>query len=293
MVRVHRFQRWIRRILSLALFITGAAWLFNRRSQRRVRILLYHKVNDRHEDALSIAVSDFEAQMVFLSRYYRLTSLDDMMAAFLAGKRLPSRSVVVTFDDGYEDNYTQALPILVKYGIPATVFLVHDYVNTDRTYPWDGETMDHALTWDQIAHMQTRGVTFGCHTLSHPLLSQIPHEQVGHEIRESKQRLERFVGPMRFFAYPRGERRDFSEEIKAIVKKEGFLAACSTIPGTNDLDSDWFELRRTAVEPVDASHVGFRLLMMGVTDVVLGLFRHGWAKEWFSKPEWPSYSDPA
>jgi peptidoglycan/xylan/chitin deacetylase (PgdA/CDA1 family) len=227
-------------------------------------------------------VEDFDRQMAYLVQHCRLVSLDDMMAAFRSGRQLPLRSVVVTFDDGYADNYTHAFPILRKYGVPAAIFVVHDYIATTRRYPWDDGTEDHALSWDQIFEMQAEGITFGCHTLSHPLLNDIRPEDAFREIHESKVRLEQRLGLIRYFAYPRGERRDFSAAIKSIVAKEGFVAACSTIPGTNRSDGDWYELRRTVVEPIDASPFQFRLLMMGVTDVILGLFRHGWASSWLT-----------
>lgn len=280
MVKIGLFQRWIRRALSLAIFMSGTAWLLERRAIKCVRILLYHKIRDRPDDALCIGVEDFDRQMAYLARHYRLVSLDDMMAAFLSGRQLPPRSVVVTFDDGYADNCTHALPILKKYGVPATIFVVHDYIGTTRTYPWDDGTEDHALSWNQISDMQAQGISFGCHTLSHPLLNDIPLEEAYREIHESKARLERRLGPIRHFAYPRGESRDFSVAVKALVAKEGFVAACSTIPGTNTPDSDRYALRRTVVEPVDASPFQFRLLMMGGTDLILGLFRHGWTSFW-------------
>ncbi len=277
MVRIGRVQRWVRKTLGLGVFISGIAWLLERRANQGVRILLYHKIADRPEDALCIGVEDFDRQMAYLAQHWRLVSLDEMMVAFRSGRQLPPRSVVVTFDDGYADNYTHAFPILRKYRVPATIFVVHDYIDTTRHYPWDDESEDHALTWAQIFDMQCHGISFGCHTLSHPLLNDIQIEEAFQEIHESKARLERRIGAMRYFAYPRGERRDFSAPIKSIVAKEGFLAACSTIPGTNMPNSDWYELRRTVVEPVDASPFQFRLLMMGVTDLILGLFRHGWA----------------
>lgn len=102
----------------------------------RALILMYHRVHaDPH--VLSVSPERFEAQIRFLKEFCHPLSLSELVEALRHGRRLPPRSVVVTFDDGYRDNYTHAFPVLQAYGIPATFFVTSGMIQADQYFWWD------------------------------------------------------------------------------------------------------------------------------------------------------------
>lgn len=108
---------------------------------------------------------------------------------------------------------------------------------------------DFMITWNQAREMIESRVSFGAHTLTHPILTKVSIEKAGFEIAESKRRLESCLNrPVLSFAYPNGEKDDINEEIKNKVKENGFLCACTTIFGNNYVNADLFELKRIYVK---------------------------------------------
>jgi peptidoglycan/xylan/chitin deacetylase (PgdA/CDA1 family) len=109
----------------------------NIRSQ--VAILLYHHIGDKKDDYLlnRTKTSDFEKQMKYLRNTYEIISFDTLIQAITQKKPLPKRAAIVTFDDGYKDNYIEAYPILKKYQIPATIFLTTGHIETDNIFWWN------------------------------------------------------------------------------------------------------------------------------------------------------------
>ncbi|MBI2161092.1 MAG: polysaccharide deacetylase family protein [Candidatus Rokubacteria bacterium] len=106
-------------------------------------ILYYHRVVEEWEPTLELAVSveAFEAQVAYLTDRWRVVSLDEVEAHWRKGAPLPPRSVAITFDDGYQDNYGCAFPILKRYGVPAAIFLTTAHVGTGKTFWWDRATL--------------------------------------------------------------------------------------------------------------------------------------------------------
>ena len=155
-------------------------------------ILAYHSVSDERDDALTSRADSFEAHLVWLrARGYRSVTLRDLTAGSLTpGERV----VIVTFDDGYADNYTVALPLLERHGFVATIFLVTDYVGTSHIHEWDvqkitarhGDAPFRLLDWAQVREMASRGIDFGSHTCTHPLLTRVSPRQRRDEIVRSR-----------------------------------------------------------------------------------------------------------
>jgi peptidoglycan/xylan/chitin deacetylase (PgdA/CDA1 family) len=101
------------------------------------------------------------------------------------------------------------------------------------------------LTWEQVRHMHKCGISFGAHTVTHPILSRIPLAEARHEITESKRTIEKELGSaVELFAFPAGTLADFNDDLKAILKDAGFLGAVTTVFGTNTAATDLYELRR-------------------------------------------------
>lgn len=168
--------------------------------QKNIPILMYHRVSpDSIRSGLGIRVPphDFEEQMKYLNeKGFHTISLDMLIDHWDKGTTLPPYSVIITFDDGYQDNYTYALPILKKYGFIATIFIVYNQVG--RYNDWDAQKniarSQKLLSWAQIRAMQKYGISFQSHTLNHFALSTLTSVQAKNEIAVSKRRLQAALG---------------------------------------------------------------------------------------------------
>jgi len=217
----------------------------------RIRILYYHSISDAPIRS-SVSPQAFEEQMAYLvSHGYRVLSLSEAIDRRIGRGTFPESGVVVTLDDGFQDNYEHALPILMRYKVPATVFLTVGYIGTDRL-PTLTRTdfVPRPLDWREVKEMQARGIEFGSHTITHPMLTQVSGDVARREIGDSRRMLEDRLGaPVPFFCYPRG---DVNAAVQRIVRDEGYAAACSIEPGLNDGRTDLFRLRRTYVSRRDS-----------------------------------------
>ncbi len=177
-------------------------------------------------------------------------------------KSLPEKAVLITIDDGFMDNYKNALPILREEKIPAIIFLTtstlegHNDWMANEDYP-----RQKMLTWRQVKEMQAAGVCFGGHTMTHPRLSELERERALEEIGDCKAILEEKLGiPINWFAYPYG---NLKEETPGLVKEAGYSHACSTRSGFNQLDADPFLLRRLEVYGTDPAWKVLQKLRFG------------------------------
>ncbi|WP_378950380.1 polysaccharide deacetylase family protein [Pelosinus sp. sgz500959] len=196
-----------------------------------VPILAYHQVSDA-DDIYSVTADQFEEQMNYLaSKGYTAISLEELFNAYEGKGTLPSHPIVITFDDGYEDNFLTALPIMEKYHMRSTVFVVSGLVGTTEY-----------LSWQQISEMQERHTEIGSHTVSHIGLSSLSPEQQRREIVESKVALEEHIRrPIQFLAYPYGE---FSPITEQLLNEARYRGACSGIAGLNREGADVYALKR-------------------------------------------------
>ena len=208
-------------------------------SQYMLPIVMYHSVQSSvpHGSLLIVSTKSFQRQMKFLKENkYNVLPLEQAVALIAQRKKIPPRAVALTFDDGDLDNYTYVFPVLKKYGLPATIFLVvNDIGKPDK------------LNWDQIREMQDSGlITFGSHSMSHPFLDRITSDpELIKEISGSKQILEASLArPVPMFAYPSGR---MSKQARQKVIDAGYKAAVATNPGKTFADDDVFAIKRLRI----------------------------------------------
>jgi len=225
--------------LLLAAVVTGAVYFY--KSAYCVPILMYHSVArepDRN-NRLAVSTESFERQMRFLrAMRYNVIPLTELAGMLSRKEKVPARTVAVTFDDGYRDNYSQAFPILKKYRIPVTLFVITQEI---------GRPQQDRLSWEEIKEMQASGlVAIGSHCLGPEPLTKIASlDRVRSEIFDSKRLLEERLGtPVKAFSYPEGR---FDETIKQLVVLAGYSVAVATNPGRRFKNDDVFSLKRLRV----------------------------------------------
>ncbi len=206
-------------------------------------ILLYHSIDDSGS-LPAVSPQCFHSQMKYLKdQEYETITLSEYCQMIRSHKSLPSRSVVITFDDGFENNYSVAYPVLKDMGFRATIFLATDYMG--KTCYWE-RTNDiprlPMMSWDQIGEMSWGGIEFGSHGASHSSLTGIPLEEAKTELVISKTAIEKNLGKKNLcLCYPYG---DYNQDIVKFVQNEGFLCACSVRFGYNNGIEDLYFLKR-------------------------------------------------
>jgi len=193
-------------------------------------ILAYHTIGDHREilpAGINIPIKVFRSHMDYLyQRRCSVVPLDWIVDSIKRGRKINRKTLAITFDDGYEDHFLHAYPILEEYGFPATIFLTVKCINGY----WESERAEggriKALSRDQILEMRNGGlIKFGSHGYSHVNFMDIAEEERFFEIRESKLHLEGLLGEdVSFISYPFGI---CNEEIKSIVKDAGYKAGFS------------------------------------------------------------------
>jgi len=226
--------------------------LFRNNSFNHANILLFHRIRDNDDSPLSTPSRVFESMICEISQGYNPVSLEVLVRKIRKREELEPRSVVVTFDDGYRDNFLIAAPILQKYGVPATFFISSEYIDSERVFSWDENSkLDHPLmTWNEVRGLVKMGFDIGCHTANHYDLGQVNAEVATEEIFSSKKRIENEIGKnVTLFSFPFGRRACMRTEYKEIVKEAGFDCCCSAYGGKVNNSSDLYGLHRLSAYP--------------------------------------------
>ena len=223
-----------------AIFLTTFyyLWLYPRYT---VPILMYHRFGGG-KSTLFVRPENFERQMSYLkNKGYNVVSLDKLVSGIKQGRNFKHNTVVITIDDGYEDNYIQAYPILKKHGFPATIFIITNFIGDKKNF----------MTWDEVRTMFKNNISFGGHTKNEIYIPAIKEKEVLWDETEGCKRLiETKLGKtVDYFCYPTG---GFTEGAKEMIKKAGYKGACTTNRGFIELNKDVYELKRVKVTNSDA-----------------------------------------
>jgi peptidoglycan/xylan/chitin deacetylase (PgdA/CDA1 family) len=219
-----------------------------------VRALTYHRLGVEGRDAFIVAPASFEAQMRSLAQRKLAISLDQLLA-FVAGRAsIPRGACVVTIDDGLLSTYTEALPVLRRWGVPAVAFVSAGLVGCAQRYP------ERYMTWDHVRELAASGlVAIGSHAYTHRSLGRLDRDELAYEAKASRERIESEIGrPVRAFAYPYGMRPDFDRATDRVIADAGYTIAFNSMHGAISAGMDPISLPRVKIEG------GESLLMFGL-----------------------------
>jgi peptidoglycan/xylan/chitin deacetylase (PgdA/CDA1 family) len=217
---------------------------------QRISIVCYHRVDDALKDNVTVPVETFDRQIAFVKRHYQIATLSDLIAGRI--ERGSRRAIViVTFDDGYRDNYENAFPVLQRHGVPAIFFVSTGMIDTDRGFRHDLKKLRRALpsmSWDQLREMREAGHEVGAHTVNHANLAQIDEPEALRELTQSRDTVRRELGIKDVpFAYCYGGRKDITPARRELVRALGYTSCLACYGGTNDGPIDLFDVKRFGV----------------------------------------------
>jgi len=232
---------------------------------KKVAILMYHSVG-YNDVFFTVKPEEFKKQMDYLAaHHYHVVSLTSLAECLLRKEEISPKTVVLTFDDGYEDNYFNVFPLLKEYNFPATIFLATGFVGKEKYS--SSKIPLQILNWRQIGEMHDSGlIDFEPHTVSHIKLHTISPEEARKEISESQNIIEQNLNKKcRFFAYPSGK---YNQEIKDVLRRNDFMAAAAEREGLVSQNEDLFALKRNSID----SSVGF-IRFRGKLGLPVDIFR--------------------
>ncbi len=232
-------------------------------SPYRVPVLMYHEIADATATSSSLAVAPdvFADQLAYLHDAGFNTLTAGELAAFLADGvgALPERPVVLTFDDGYGDFYTDALPVLKQHGFTGTLFQTTGWVGKE------GEAK-RMLNWRELAESHDTGIEIGAHTVRHPQLDQLPEKELRDELYISKSVLEDKLGfAVPGLAYPFGYS---NRKVREVARELGYTYAYSVDNTLTTDAAEKFTLPRLTVQRTTAMDQ-FRRMVNGKDTLAL------------------------
>lgn len=200
-----------------------------------VPVLNYHRIDSGIRHSLVVPPEEFKKQMQYLhNEGYHSITLDELYDYVTKGTELPDKPVLITFDDGYIDNYQHAMPILKEYNMKATLFMISGSVGENRF-----------VGLEQLKEMQANGIDIQSHTVNHKDLRHMSLQQARDELVSSKAVLEDSMKhPVRYIAYPGGFT---NKDIDTIAEESGYRMAFNVKAGNVQPGQDLFNLPRQAV----------------------------------------------
>jgi len=223
-----------------------------------IPILMYHYLStppanaDIYRRDLSVPPELFAAHLDRLqTEGYTTISLYDLVAHLQQGTPLPSKPVILTFDDGYRDNYENAFPLLRERQMTATFFVVMEFINQERP---------EYLTWAMVHEMYAGGMSIEVHGVDHTTLRKRSRADLEFQALRSYETLQNLLGVRpRFLSYPAGE---YDADTIAVFQAAGYWAAVTTVQGATHTSNQLFELRRIRIRNTTTADELLRLLLL-------------------------------
>jgi len=227
----------------------------------RVIILYYHSIDERKGEKFYLKTPPdiFREQMELLRDNYNVISLRELIKCIRRRKKM-NKSVVITFDDGFKDNYTVAYPILYRHDLPATFFITTGFIGK-KGY----------MDWRDLKELKESGFEIGSHTVTHPRLSKLPRSKIDEELKISKEVLKtKLDEEIDLFAAPYGDSKSVNDDVIELSKR--YYECCCLTQGFFGIDPnnvDAYRLKRCPAMP-DFSE--FKLTVEGYAGLWLWLY---------------------
>ena len=239
--------------LPVLLSAAVAGWILTAEPSAGFPILEYHMVkDDAKPDEVRYAVppEEFAAQLDYLTQEgYTTITPQDYARARKGKQTLPEKPVILSFDDGYEDNHRVVLPMLEEHGMKAVFYVVTNDIG-----------LPGYMTWDNLFDMERHGMEIGSHTANHIPLTTLPPEKQREELRLSKLMLEwKGLKTIYSFSYPTGA---YDAGVVAMLAEEDYLTAVTGEAGLNNVETNPYLLHRVNIPPPHFGLTEFRLRLM-------------------------------
>jgi peptidoglycan/xylan/chitin deacetylase (PgdA/CDA1 family) len=226
---------------------------------------MYHSISSSHNpkfQQFAVLPGSFSEQMAYLQTHgYTSLTVTQLACARAEGSTLPEKSVVLTFDDGFADFFTAALPVLQRYRFGATLYVATAYIGKTSSWLSHEKEADRAmLTWEQLKEIAASGIECGGHTHSHPQLDILSTPRAREEIQQCKSILEDHLQQtIDSFAYPYGYQ---TSSLRQLVQNTGYSSACAVQHRASTEDDDPFALGRLMIS-ANSSLKEFASLLSG------------------------------
>lgn len=205
-----------------------------KKNDEGIPVLMYHCINDESFNTMVVSKNKFNDQMKYLKdNNYKTLTMDELYNFIEKNISVPKKSVVITFDDGYVDNYLEAYPILKQYGLRATIFVITDYIDKEKAY----------LTSSQLKEMEKNKVMdIQSHTAYHDKLNKLNYDKQLKTLKLSKKTLEDILNKeVKYIAYPYGM---YNEDTLKAVKDSEYMMAFSAYGKWANKDNGTYTLDR-------------------------------------------------
>jgi peptidoglycan/xylan/chitin deacetylase (PgdA/CDA1 family) len=290
--------RYSKRYLAKKIFygfqgaISALIWPFFRFQDRyfppnQARILMYHNVVhfplEKEIPYDNVPPELFHAHMRILKHgAFHVISLRELVSLMSLNQAIPPRTIAITFDDGYKNNYTNALPVLLEAGLRATFFIIAGSVGKHKSFDhilWDRMSKQHfrkhpdsrlPISWSEIKELLHCGMEIGSHGLTHRSIGNLDKDEAQREIIRSKEILEEAIASsVTSFAYPFGSKsyNDLNRTTASLLMEAGYKDGCTTEIGAVNRGDSVYELKRIPVRETDHA-ISFKRKLIGCFDWV-------------------------
>ncbi|WP_315119172.1 polysaccharide deacetylase family protein [uncultured Clostridium sp.] len=209
-----------------------------------VCVLMYHSIGYEKNNGLRMPEQQFREQMKYIKdNGYTTLTMDELYSFFTENKPIPKKSLVITFDDGYLDNYKYAYPILKEFDLKATIFVIASNIDKDN----------RSMNSQQLKELQANGIDIQSHTLNHEELNKLSYEKQLQTLKESKEIIEKALDKkVNYIAYPYGR---YNEDTIRAVKDAGYTMGFATGGRVSRKNNGIYTLRRIGVVAGDEMSV--------------------------------------
>jgi peptidoglycan/xylan/chitin deacetylase (PgdA/CDA1 family) len=268
------FRRYARLDRIFSILLSGPlARRIHFNQNNKIPVLMYHSISNEEEKGvypyygINTKPHIFAEQMKYLSDSdCVVTGLDTALERIHSQNGCPDKFVVLTFDDGYLDFFTDAQDILRRFGFTATVYLPSSFIQDKMSVKFKGKD---CLTWDKVRELSGAGHRFGSHSVTHRKLIDLKRKEIEEEIRQSKAVIESKIGkPVDSFSYPYAfpeEDREYKACLRGLLEEAGYRNGVSTNIGRISRTDDRYFLKRIPVNSFDDIDL-FQAKIMGAYD---------------------------